>query len=83
MARDAEGELLRIRVPVSETYWRDYGVPVTFLAGALLALAVLLADTASEAATVAAAFLGLSLGAVLAGVAVYNVVVVALLAAKR
>lgn len=83
MTRDAEEELLRFRVPVSETYWRDYGVPVAFLVGALLALALLLADTAREAATVAAAFLGLSLGAILAGLAVYNVVVVALLAVKR
>lgn len=83
MARDAEDELLRIRVPVSETYWRDYGVPVALLVGALLALALVLADTAREAVTVAATFLGLSFGAVLAGFAVYNVVVVALLAAKR
>lgn len=82
MVRDAD-DLLRIRVPVSETYWREYGVPVGLLAAALLALAILLADTAREAVTVAAAFLGLSLGAILAGLAVYNVVVIALLAANR
>lgn len=83
MTRDAEEGLLRIRLPVSETYWQDYGVPVALLVGALLALALVLADSLGEAVTVAAAFLGLSLGAILAGLAVYNVVVVALLAAKR
>lgn len=83
MTRDAGKELLRIRVPVSESYWRDYGPPLALLAGALLALALLLAETVGEAVTVAVVFLGLSLGAILAGLAVYNAVVVVLLAAKR
>lgn len=83
MTRDAEEKLLRVRVPVSGTYWREYGAPLALVAAALLALALLLAENAGEAVTVVAAFLGLSLGAMLTGLAVYNVVVVALLAAKR
>ncbi|WP_132059587.1 hypothetical protein [Halorussus amylolyticus] len=83
MARDAEGKLLRFRTPVSETFFRDYGVPLAFTAGGLLVVALVLADGVVEAATFIGAFVGLSLGSILAGLAVYNVVVVVLLAASR
>lgn len=83
MDGDAEEPLLQFRAPVSGRYWREYGVPVGIVAGGLLVLAVSLAESAGEAAVSAAVYLGLSLGAILSGLAVYNVVVVALLLTQR
>jgi len=83
MPRDPEESVVRLRLPVSETYWREYGPPVALVAGGLLAVAVALAETAGEAATLGAVYLGLSAGAILAGLAVYNVVVAVLLATRR
>jgi len=81
--RDFEEPIVRLRLPVSESYWREYGPPVALVAGGLLAFALALAENASEAATLAAVYLGLSTGAIVAGLAVYNVVVAVLLATGR
>lgn len=88
MTRDGEGTeegeaLLRLRAPVSERFWRDYGVVVAFVAAALLAVALFRAESVGEGVTFAAVFLGLSLAAVLAGLVVYNLVVAVLLATGR
>ncbi|MFC4553322.1 MULTISPECIES: hypothetical protein [Halorussus] len=83
MERDAEGKLLRFRTPVGERFWREYGVPLGFVLTALLCLALLVGGFSTDSLVVAALFVGLSAGAVLAGLAVYNVVVVALLLSRR
>ena len=72
-----------VRVPVSGDFWRAYGVPLGFVLVALSAVSVVVASDPGDGAVVGATFLGLSVGAVLAGLVVYNVVVVLLLAAKR
>ena len=74
---------LKFRVPVSDDYWHDYGVPLAVLLGALALAAVLLARRLGDGLLVGATVVGLSVGAILAGLVVYNVVVAALLAAKR
>lgn len=74
---------LRLRVPVSDGYWRDYGASLGFVLAALVVLAVVLARDPGDGLVVAGVFLGLSAGAVLAGLAVYNVVVAAAMARKR
>lgn len=83
MPPDGEEDLLRFRAPVSERFWHDYGVPVAFVATALVALALFRAESVGEGVAFVAVFVGLSLASILAGLAVYNVVVVALLARKR
>lgn len=75
--------LLKFRVPVSEDYWHDYGVPLGLLLAALAVVAVILARKPGDGLLVGIAFVGLSAGAVVAGLVVYNVVVAALMAAKR
>lgn len=74
---------LKLRVPVSDDYWHDYGVPLGFVLAVLTVLAVVLARNPGDGLLVGAAFLGLSAGAVLAGLAVYNVAVAAMIAIKR
>ncbi|WP_134671902.1 hypothetical protein [Halorussus marinus] len=83
MPRDSEESVVRLRLPVSETYWREFGPPVAAVAGGLLAFAVALAETATEAAMLATVYVGLSVGAIAAGLAVYNVVVAVLLVTRR
>ena len=77
---------LAFRVPVSETYWREYGVPLSLLLAVLGLAAVAVAAIRGELGdglVVGATVVGLSVGAVLAGLVVYNVVVAALLVKKR
>jgi len=83
MSRDSEEPVVRLRLPVSESYWREFGPPVAVVAIGLLAVALALAESVREATTMAAVYLGLSAGAIVAGLAVYNVVVAVLLAAGR
>jgi len=83
MPRDPEEPVVRLRLPVSETYWREFGPTMALVAGGLLAVAVALAENPTEAATLGAVYLGLSVGAIVAGLAVYNVVVAVLLATRR
>jgi hypothetical protein len=73
---------LKFRVPVSEDYWHDYGVPLAVLLGVLALAAVLLARRLGDGLLVGATVVGLSVGAILAGLVVYNVVVAALIAVK-
>ncbi|WP_137285192.1 hypothetical protein [Halorussus salinisoli] len=74
---------LAFRVPVADDYWHEYGVPLGLLMVALSAVTVLAARDLGDGVVVGATFVGLSAGAVLAGLVVYNVVVAALIAAKR
>ena len=83
MEEGDEPRLLEFRVPVSDDYWREYGVPLGLLVVTLTVLAVVVARQPGDGLLVGAAFLGLSAGAVLAGLVVYNVVVAAMIAAKR
>ncbi|WP_115864374.1 hypothetical protein [Halorussus litoreus] len=78
-----ERPLVRFRMPVSEDYWREYGVPLALLLGTLGAAAVVAARELDDGLVVGATVVGLSVGAVLAGLLVYNVVVIALLVAQR
>jgi hypothetical protein len=83
MAKGDEPRLLEFRVPVSEDYWREYGIPLGLLLAALVVVAVLVARRPGDGLLVGVAFLGLSVGAMLAGLVAYNVAVAALIAAKR
>lgn len=83
MEEGDEPRLLKFRVPVSDDYWREYGVPLGMLVAALVVVAVVVARQPGDGLLVGAAFLGLSAGAVLAGLVAYNVAVAALIAAKR
>ncbi|MFC7079810.1 hypothetical protein [Halorussus caseinilyticus] len=74
---------LAFRVPVSDGFWREYGISLGLLVLALSAVAVVAARDPGDGVVVGATFVGLSAGAILAGLAVYNVVVAALIAAKR
>ncbi len=71
------------RVPVSERFWREYGVHLGLLLLSLSSLAVVVAREPGDGVVVGLVVVALSLGAVLAGLVVYNVVVAALLVAKR
>jgi hypothetical protein len=71
------------RVPVSESYWREYGVPLGLLLVALGVVAVVAASEFGDGLVVAVTVISLSVGATLAGLVVYNVVVAALLVRKR
>jgi len=73
---------LKFRVPVSESFLQEYGVPLGVLLLSLSSLAVVVAREPGDGIVVGAVFVGLSLGAVLTGLVVYNVVVAALIAAK-
>ncbi|WP_435175105.1 hypothetical protein [Halorussus sp. AFM4] len=72
-----------VRLPVSGDFWRAYGVPLGFVLISLSTVAVAVAADPGRGVVVGATFLGLSVGAVLAGLVVYNVVVALLLAAQR
>ncbi|NHN59450.1 MULTISPECIES: hypothetical protein [Halorussus] len=72
-----------VRVPVSGDFWRAYGVPLGFVLVALSTVSVAAASDPGRGVVVGATFLGLSVGAVAAGLVVYNVVVALLLAAMR
>jgi hypothetical protein len=73
---------LRFRVPVSENFWREYGVHLGLLLLSLTAMAMTVAREPDDGVVVGLVFVGLSLGAVLTGLAVYNVVVAALIAVE-
>jgi hypothetical protein len=73
---------LRFRVPVSENFWREYGVHLGLLLLSLTAMAMAVAREPGDGVVVGLVFVGLSLGAVLTGLAVYNVVVAALIAVQ-
>ena len=83
MPEGGERRPIEFRVPVSDDYWHDYSVPLAVLLGVLALAAVLLARRLGDGLVVGAAVIGLSIGAILAGLFVYNVVVAALIAAKR
>ena len=83
MSKEVEEPLLRFRVPVSGGFWRDYGAPLAMLLAMLLCLALVLGGLSTDSLIVGAVFVALSAGAVLAGLVVYNVAVVALLVARR
>ncbi|WP_158056207.1 hypothetical protein [Halorussus halophilus] len=83
MTEEVEERVLRVRVPVSEGYWRDYGAPLALLLAVLLGLAFLLGGLSTDAFLVGVLFVGLSLSAIVAGLIAYNVAVMALLAARR
>ena len=83
MGRDAGEELLRIRLPVSERYWHDYGGALALVLAGFLGLALLIGGLSTDSLLATALFVGLSAAAVLTGLAVYNVVVVVLLLARR
>ncbi|UPV74680.1 hypothetical protein M0R89_01090 [Halorussus limi] len=74
---------LEFRVPVSEDFWREYGVHLSVLLLSLSATAVVVAREPGDGIVVGLVVVGLSLGAVLAGLVMYNVVVAALIAAER
>lgn len=80
---DDEQRLLKFRLPVSGSYWREYGVPLGLLVVVLVVVALVVARKPGDGLLVGLAFLGLSVGAVLAGLVVYNVVVAALIAVNR
>ncbi|UPW00605.1 hypothetical protein M0R88_00535 [Halorussus gelatinilyticus] len=73
---------LEFRVPVSERFWREYGVHLGLLLLSLSAMAVVIAREPGDGVVVGLVFVALSLGAVLAGLVMYNVVVALLIAAK-
>jgi hypothetical protein len=83
MATRGKQRPLRFRVPVSESYWREYGVPLALLLAALGAAAVVAAREPADGLVVGATVVVLSVGAVLAGLLTYNVVVAMLLVGKR
>ncbi|MFC4448035.1 hypothetical protein [Halorussus aquaticus] len=83
MQSGGERRLLEFRVPVSREFWRAYGVPLGFVLLVPSAVAVAVAREPGDGVVVGATFVALSVGAVLAGLVVYNVVVAALLAAER
>lgn len=74
---------LRFRVPVSEGFWREYGRALGLVLVALGVVAVALAREPGDGLVVGATVVGLSVGAILAGLVVYNVVVAALLVVER
>lgn len=78
-----ERQPFKFRVPVSDTYWHDYGVPLGFLLTIFTVVAVLIAQNPTDGLLVGGAFVALSLGAVLAGLAVYNVVVAVLIVLQQ
>jgi predicted Na+-dependent transporter len=74
---------IAFRLPVSDGYWHRYGVVLTFLVLLLSAVAVAVAPELGDGVVVGVAFVGLSAGAVFAGLVTYNVVVAVLLAVQR
>lgn len=83
MERDAGEKLLQIRLPVSDRYWHDYGGALALVLVGFLGLALLIGGLSADSLLATTLFVGLSATAVLTGLAVYNVVVVAVLLARR
>lgn len=83
MKEGGERRLLKFRVPVSDDYWHEYGVPLGLLLVTLTVVAMVFARRPDDGLLVGVTFVGLSAGAILAGLVVYNVVVAALIAVKR
>ena len=83
MREGDERKTLRLRIPVSDDYWSEYGRILALLLVALAVVAVAFAGEPGEGLVAGAAFLGLSTAAVVTGLVAYNLAVAAMLAGKR